>query len=78
MTRIKILERGDMNDEQGRVYDAAKAAGAPVGGPYTAYIRNPELMLKMQDLRNCLTAGPLSPRERQIAHLVIARHWGAK
>ena len=78
MTRIKILERGDMNDEQGRVYDQAKAAGSPVGGPYTAYIRNPELMLKMQDLRNCLTAGPLSARERQIAHLVIARHWGAK
>ena len=27
MTRIKILEREEMNDEQGRVYDAAKAAG---------------------------------------------------
>ncbi len=78
MTRIKILEREEMNDEQGRVYDEAKASGGPVGGPYTAYIRNPELMLRMQDLRNCLTAGPLSPRERQIAHLVIARHWGAR
>ncbi len=78
MTRIKMLERGDMNEEQGRVYDEAKAAGGPVGGPYTAYIRHPALMRRMQDLRNGMQDGPLSPRERQIAHLAIARHWGAK
>ena len=78
MTRIKILEREEMNEDQGRVYDEAKAAGGPVGGPYTAYIRHPELMLRIQDLRKCLQNGPLSARERQIAHLVIARHWGAK
>ena len=36
MTRIKILERGEMNEEQGRVYDEAKASGGPVGGPYIA------------------------------------------
>ena len=35
-------------------------------------------MLRIQDLRQCLQNGPLSARERQIAHLVIARHWGAK
>ncbi len=78
MTRIKILEREEMNQEQGRVYDAAKASGGPVGGPYTAYIRHPELMQRMQDLRSCLHGGPLSAREGQIAHLAIARHWGAK
>ena len=78
MTRIKILEREEMNEDQGRVYDEAKAAGGPVGGPYTAYIRHPELMLRIQDLRKSLQNGPLSARERQIAHLVIARHWGAK
>lgn len=78
MTRIKILERGEMNDTQGRVYDEAKAAGWPVGGPFTAYIRHPEMMSRMQDLRNCMSAGPLSARERQISHLAIARFWGAK
>ncbi len=78
MTRIKILERDDMNDEQGRVYDAAKASGGPVGGPYTAYIRHPEMMQRIQDLRNCMGNSGLSGRERQIAHLAIARHWGAK
>ncbi len=77
MTRIKILEREEMNEEQGRVYDDAKASGGPVGGPYTAYIRHPELMERMQGLRNNLSGGPLSGRERQIAHLAIARHWGA-
>jgi 4-carboxymuconolactone decarboxylase len=78
MTRIKILERGEMNEEQGRVYDEAKASGGPVGGPYIAYIRHPAYMRLMQDARNCLSGGPLSARERQIAHLAIARHWGAK
>ena len=78
MTRIKVLTRDDMNDEQGRIYDEAQAAGWPVGGPYTAYIRIPELMRRMQDLRNGMQDGPLSARERQIAHLAIARHWGAK
>ncbi len=78
MTRIKVLTRDDMNDEQGRIYDEAQAAGWPVGGPYTAYIRIPELMRRMQDLRNGMQDGPLSASERQIAHLAIARHWGAK
>ncbi len=78
MTRIEILKREDMDEAQGRVYDEAQATGGPVGGPYYAYIRNPELMRRPQDLRNCLQAGPLSGRERQIIHLLVARHWGAK
>ena len=41
MARIKLIDRADMNAEQGRVYDAAKAANGPVGGPYYAYIRLP-------------------------------------
>ena len=39
MTRIPIVDRADMNAEQGRVYDAAKQSHGIVGGPYTAYIR---------------------------------------
>ncbi len=78
MTRYTILDRGEMNEEQGRVYDEAKDSGGPVGGPYTAYIRQPQIMTRMQDLRNCMSQGPLSARERQISHLAIARFWGAK
>ena len=43
MARIAILDRGDMNAEQARVYDAAKQSSGIVGGPYYAYIRLPKL-----------------------------------
>lgn len=78
MTRIKILGRGDMDDDQGRVYDEVEAAGGPLGGPYWAYIRNPELMRRCQDLSSCLRSSPLSGRERQIAVLTVIRHWAAE
>lgn len=77
MTRIAILKPEDMNDAQRAVYDEAQASGGPVGGPYYAYIRIPELMRQSQKLRACLHDGPLSGRERQIITLVVARHWNA-
>lgn len=78
MPRLSIIDRAAMNAEQARVYDAAKQSGGPVGGPYYAYIRLPKLFEAAQTMRACLGGGPLSPRERQIAHLVIARHWSAR
>ena len=78
MTRIKILNRAEMNDEQGRVYDEAKAAGGPLGGPYWAYIRNPKLFRASQQMGSCLRESALTGRERQIAVLSVVRHWGAK
>jgi len=77
MPRITIIERPDMNAEQARVYDAAKEAGAPVGGPYWAYIRLPKLFEAFQRLRASLS-GPLTRREQQIVNLVVARHWNAR
>ena len=78
MPRIAILERAEMNVEQGRVYDAAKATSGIVGGPYYAYIRLPKLFEACQNLRGALSSGPLSRREQQIVNLVVARHWGAR
>jgi hypothetical protein len=78
MPRITIIERPDMNAEQARVYDAAKDAGAPVGGPYWAYIRLPKLFEAFQRLRASLGSGPLTRRELQIINLVVARHWNAR
>lgn len=78
MPRLAIIDRAAMNAEQARVYDAAKQSGGPVGGPYYAYIRLPKLFEAAQNVRACLGEGPLSGRERQIAHLVIARHWNAR
>ena len=34
MTRIAILKRDDMNEDQGRIYDAVEAEGGPLGGPF--------------------------------------------
>ena len=78
MARIAILERGDMNAEQARVYDAAKQSSGIVGGPYYAYIRLPKLFETCQNLRASLSSGPLSAREQQIVNLVVARHWNAR
>jgi 4-carboxymuconolactone decarboxylase len=78
MTRIAIIDRADMNAEQARVYDAAKASSGIVGGPYTAYIRLPQLFEACQNLREALASGPLSQREQQIVNLVVARHWNAR
>ena len=78
MTRIQILSREEMDDEQGAVFDAAKEAGRPLGGPYYAYIRTPKFMQIAQDLTACLAESTLTSREQQIAILTIARHWGAK
>lgn len=77
MPRIKILDRAEMNAEQAGVYDAVKQSGGPVGGPYSVYIRVPKLFEAAQNMRTNAGIG-LSARERQIAQLAIARHWGAR
>jgi 4-carboxymuconolactone decarboxylase len=77
MTRIAILDRKDMNAEQGKVYDDVKTEGGPLGGPYWAYIRFPKLMRMLQDVSNLLGTGGLSKRERQIAIMAVIRFWGA-
>ncbi|PPR14278.1 MAG: hypothetical protein CFH42_00030 [Alphaproteobacteria bacterium MarineAlpha12_Bin1] len=78
MMRLKIINRKNMTDEQGKIFDEAQENGWPVGGPFWAYIRIPELMRQSLKLRECLQEGPLSGRERQIINLVVARHWNAK
>jgi 4-carboxymuconolactone decarboxylase len=78
VTRIEIIDRADMDAEQAQVHDAAKESGDPVGGPFYAYIRIPDLFQKAQDMRDCLGAGPLSERERLIVFMVVARHWNAR
>jgi 4-carboxymuconolactone decarboxylase len=78
MARIAIIDRADMNAEQARVYDAAKDAGGPVGGPFLAYIRLPKLFEGIHAMRASMAGGPLSRREQQLINLAVARHWGAR
>lgn len=76
MTRLKVLQRDDMNDEQRRVCDDIEASGGRVrGGPYWAYIRNPKFMALHQGMSDYMRGCPLTGRERQIAVLAVVRHW---
>ena len=78
MTRIPIIERAHMDADQARVFEWATEAGGVTGGPYYAYIRLPKLFEASQNVRFCLHEGPLSPRERQVVNMVVARHWDAQ
>ena len=77
MTRIKILSRDDMNEEQGTLYDSFVADNKPHAGPYWAYIRHPELMRLCSDVGDWFRGSALSGRERQIAVLTVVRYWDA-
>jgi len=77
MTRIPVLKRENLNDEQGRVYDEIEAEGGPLAGPYTPYIRYPRLMREARNTSLCLAAGGLTKRERQIVVLAVVRFWGS-
>jgi len=76
--RIAVLERADMDAEQARVYDAAKASTGIVGGPFQAYIQIPRLYEAVQGVIGSVTPDPISLRERTVINLVVARHWGAR
>jgi len=76
--RISKLDRADMNQEQVRVIEQAKAAGGVQGGPYEAYIHVPRMFEAAQAMRESMVPEPLSRRERQLVNLVVARHWGAR
>lgn len=78
MTRMRILGRDDMNDEQGALYDQIGEEGGPREGPYWAYIRHPSLMRLCQDVGNWFRQSALSGRERQIAVLTVVRFWDAE
>ena len=78
MTRFEILEREDMNAAQQELCEEIEAAdGRLKGGPYWAYIRNPEFMRLNNDMSRYFQTCALSARERQIAVLAVVRYWGA-
>ena len=58
--------------------DEAKQSHGIVGGPFTAYIRLPKLFEATQNLRACMSSGPLTRREQQILNITIARHFNAR
>ncbi len=79
MTRFEILKPEDMSAEQRRLNDANKASGGRLrGGPYWAYIHNPDFMRLHMAMNDYVRDTSLTKRERQIAVLTVARYWGAE
>jgi 4-carboxymuconolactone decarboxylase len=78
MARLAPLKRDDMNDEQRAAYDKVAARGGRLGGPSGIFVRVPELFELNQELGDYLRAGHVSARLRQLAILVIVRHYNAK
>lgn len=79
MTRFKVLRREEMDDDQRRAFDyVVGKEGRVRGGPWTAYVYRPPLMLLQEDLSHYQRHGStLTDRERQVAVLVVCRHWDA-
>jgi len=70
-----------MSSEQRTVYEESVALGTPngtSGGPYTAYIRNPEYMRLHRSLSIYLRNNSLPGRLRQMLVLRTIKHWDAK
>jgi 4-carboxymuconolactone decarboxylase len=79
MTRLKILQREDMNAEQRKLCEEIEAVDGRVrGGPYWAYIHIPKFMRLHNEMSRYLRSCSLTGRERQIAVLAVVRHWDAK
>lgn len=80
MTRHAVLAREDMDDDQKQAYDYVyEKEGRTRGGPWTAYVYRPPLMVLQEDLSYYQRHGSLlTDRERLIAVLFICRHWHAE
>lgn len=78
MARIDPLKREEMNEEQGKTYDAVTARGGRLGGPNGIYVRVPELFMLNQEMGDYLRANHLTARLRQLAVLVACRYWNGE
>lgn len=78
MSRISALTTEQMSEEQRKVFEESRAMGAPTAGPYTAYLRTPDLMRLNREVGNYLRRCSLPGRLRQMIVLRTIKHWGAR
>ncbi len=81
MPRLAVIPPERMSPEQRKVYEESVALGTPngtSGGPYTAYIRNPEYMRLHRGVSLYLRNISLPGRLRQMVVLQTIKHWDAK
>ena len=77
MARIEIIDRADMNAEQARVYDAAKAAAARSAGRTTPTSACRSCSRQHRTCAPRWRRTVVAPRA-QIVNLAVARHWSAR
>src|SRR5215470_6844316 len=79
MTRFEILTSEGMNDERRALTEKNQAAGGRLrGGPYWAYLYDPELMYRQMALNDHVRDSPLDMRVRQIAIMTVVRFWNSE
>ena len=79
MTRFEILTSEGMSDEQRALSEENQAAGGRLrGGPYWAYLYDPELMRRQMALNDHVRDSSLDKRVRQIAIMTTVRFWNSE
>ncbi|HBP28127.1 4-carboxymuconolactone decarboxylase [Advenella sp. S44] len=77
MQRLPMLDPSEMSAEQAAACEAARTGPrGKIPAPMIAWLRNPELARRAQDLGALLRFDTsLTPRLTELAILVCARHW---
>lgn len=75
-SRLKQLQRSDLDDEAARVWDAIAESRGAVAGPFRVWLHSPTFADRAQSLGQLVRDSPrIEPRLRELAILVTARAW---
>ena len=77
MARLEPLPRDKMDPDFTQYFDELVNTGGRIGGPGTAYMRNPQFFKLNQAMGDAIRGNSLSPVERLIAVLATVRHFDA-
>jgi 4-carboxymuconolactone decarboxylase len=76
MARVPAVEYEKLTPEQQRVYKEVVGPRLVFGGPYTVWIRHPELADVMNKVGDVLRVrGKMDKRLMELMILVVAREW---
>lgn len=79
MTRLPPLEPGEMSAEQTRLAAEITATRGALRGPFAVWLRAPAMAALISPLGMHLrTTDSLAPQLRELAVLIVARHWRAQ
>ena len=76
MVRVSAVEFDKLTQEQQRVYKEVAGTRSAFGGPYTVWIRQPEIADVMNKVGDVLRVrGKLNKRLTELMVLIVAREW---